>query len=240
MKFACCSTAFDEQLRTGGLTQLEWIDLSAHALDADGIVPDLRHFPRTDTDYLAQVKKMCVDLGLTLAALRHDGFFAGDEPHVEQAFEIALALGTPVLSAPLPPETSASWSELQQRLGIATSLAKKHNVTLGVRNAPRTFAASSHDLKRVSKEADSAWLRYAPDFGALEPGSDAQVLLAKTVLVWADCRCEPSAALLEKYRGFVVLDAAENDARADDMKNALARWRNAFQMLAEPSVVDRT
>src|SRR5579884_2409690 len=105
MKLASSSTAFDEQLRSERLTQLEWIDLCAHELAADGVVFDVRHFPRTDTDYLAQVKKMAVDFGLTVAALRHDGFFTAEEPQMEQAVEMALALGAPLLSAPLPPET---------------------------------------------------------------------------------------------------------------------------------------
>jgi hypothetical protein len=235
MKLATSSTAFDEQLRSDRLTQLEWIDLCAHELAADGVVFDVRHFPRTDTDYLAQVKKMAVDLGLTVAALRHDGFFSGDEALMDQAVEIALALGAPLVSSPLPPETAAAWPHVQAQLGSATALAKRHNVTLAVRNAPHTFAASSHDLKRVSKEADSAWLRYGPDFGTLDAGSEPQELTAKTVLVWADAASDPQAAaqLLDQYRGFVVLDAPAGDANVAHMKNALRRWRTAF-------VVDRT
>lgn len=227
MKLACSSTAFDEQLRGDRLTQLEWIDLCAHELAADGVVFDVRHFPRTDTDYLAQVKKMAADLGLSVAALRHDGFFDADAPHMEQALEMALALGAPLLSAPLPPEVAMSWSEVQARLGNATSHAKRLNVTLAVRNAQHTFAASAHDLKRVSKEADSAWLRYGPDFGALDAGSDPQELLPKSVLIWSDSHAEPSP-LLAPFLGFVALDAAAGDADVQTMKNALRRWRTAF------------
>jgi hypothetical protein len=235
VKLASSSTAFDEQLRSERLTQLEWIDLCAHELAADGVVFDVRHFPRTDADYLAQVKKMAVDLGLTVAALCHDGFFAAEEPQMERAVEMALALGAPLLSAPLQAETAATWPQVQARLGSATTLAKRHNVTLAVRNAPQTFAASSHDLKRVSKEADSAWLRYGPDFGALDAGSEPAELLAKTVLVWADAgkTPEPHAQMLGEFLGFVVLDAPAGDATAEEMKNALRRWRTAF-------AVDRT
>ena len=235
MKVACCSTAFDEQIRGERLTQLEWIDLCAHDLAADGLVFDARHFPRSDTDYLAQAKKMAADLGLTVAALRHDGFFGAGPAHMEQALEMALALGAPLLSAPLPPETATAWTQVQEALGTATSLAKRHNVTIAVRNAPHTFAASSHDLKRVSKEADSAWLRYGPDFGSLDAGSDASALLPKTVLVWANFAEPPNAELLADYRGFAVLDAPAGDASVDAMKNALRLWRTAFL-----SVVNRT
>jgi sugar phosphate isomerase/epimerase len=229
MKLACASTAFDEQLRGDRLTQLEWIDLCGHELEADGVVFDVRHFPRTDTDYLAQVKKMAVDLGLTVAALRHDGFFEGDEAHLEQALEMALALGAPLLCAPLPPEVAMSWTQVQGRLSTAASHAKRLNVTLAIRNVAHTFAASTHDLKRVSKEADSAWLRYGPDFGALDAGSDPQTLAGKMVIVWADyANATIPLQPLAGYRGFVVLDAPQGDATAEHMKSALRRWRTAL------------
>ena len=231
MKLACSSTAFDATLRSGELTQLEWIDLCAHDLAADGIVLDVRHFPRIDTDYLAQVKKMATDLGLCIAALRHDGYFSGDEPHMVEGVEIAIALGAPLLSAPLPLEVDASWTDVLARLGTATSLAKRHNVTLAIRNAPHTFAAGVHDLKRVAKEADSAWLRFAPDFGALDAASEPQALLAKTVLVWQQSGASDAAAcaqLLAGYLGFVALDAAQGDATPAQTKNALREWRSAL------------
>ena len=230
MKLACSSTAFDEQLRSQRLTQLEWIDLCAHELAADGVVFDVRHFPRTDTDYLAQIKKMAVDLGLTVAAVRHDGFFDADEAHMEQAVEMALALGAPLLSAPLPPEVAASWSEVQARLGAATSIAKRLNVTLAVRNAPHTYAASTHDMKRVSKEADSAWLRYGPDLCAFDAASEPESILGKCVLVWYDARqcgaerIQPIARTLAGYRGFVALDDAQGAATVEAMRTARAAW----------------
>lgn len=232
MKLACSSTAFDERLRSGELTQLEWIDLCAHELSADGLVLDVRHFPRTDTDYLAQVKKMAVDLGLTVAAFRHDGFFDADEAHIEQAVEMAVAIGAPLLCAPLPPETAASWSDVLTRLGMATSVAKRLNVTLAVRNVPHTYAATTHDMKRVSKEADSAWLRYGPDFTAFDAASEPTSIFAKVVVAWESLGVpdhhETLQWLFKEFRGFVVLDAAEGNAGVAEMKSALNNWQHAF------------
>ena len=231
MKLACSSSAFDALLRAGDLTQLEWIDLCAHELRADGIVLDMRHFPRTDTDYLAQIKKMACDLCLCIAALREDAFFQHDGDAMRASTEVALALGAPLISAPMPFETAASWTDVLARLGTATSLAKAANVTLAVRNAPGTFGASAHDLKRVSKEADSAWLRYASDFGALDAASDPQELLGKTVLAWRQLdhpMSERDAALLESYRGHIAFDATGGNAGAEEMKNALREWRSAL------------
>lgn len=237
MKLACSSTAFDEQLRGGDLTQLEWIDACARELAADGVVFDVRHFPRTDTDYLAQLKKMAADLGLSVAALRFDGFFFADSAHMEQALEMALALGAPLLAAPLPASTATSWTQALERLAEATSLAKRFNVTLALRNEPHSFAAGVHDMKRVTKEADSAWLRYGPDFETLEKGSDPRELLPKTVLAWHEFdRADGDAIgrlreMLISFRGFLVLDAAQGNADAQSMKKAIDRiWRLSHEI----------
>ncbi|MFN2450529.1 MAG: hypothetical protein ABR508_12200, partial [Candidatus Baltobacteraceae bacterium] len=103
MKLACSSSAFDQDLRSGDLTQLEWLDRCAGSIAADGVVFDMRHFPRTDDDYLAQLKKMAADSGLTVAALRDDAFFQTQD--TAKTLGIALALGAPLLTAPLPAQT---------------------------------------------------------------------------------------------------------------------------------------
>src|SRR5581483_3122783 len=111
------------------------------------------------------------------------------------------------------------------RLGEASAQAKRHNVTLALRNEPHSFAAGAHDMKRVGKETDSAWLRYGPNFETLEEGSDARELLPKTVLAWHDIGADEAGAaglceLLRDYRGFVTLDAAAGDASVQSLKEA--------------------
>ncbi len=237
MKLACSSTAFNERLRNGDLTQLEWIDACARELAADGVVFDVRHFPRTDTDYLAQIKKLSADLGLSVAALRHDGLFTADSAHMEQALEMALAIAAPLLAAVLPPVTAAPWNAVLAHLSEAAALAKRFNVTIALRNQPHSFAAGVHDMKRVMKEADSAWLRYGPEFETLEEGSDPSELLSKTVLVWHEFSqtSDPAIARLRanlgSYRGFLVLDAAQGDADVQSMKKAVDRiWRLSHEI----------
>ncbi|MDQ6929372.1 MAG: hypothetical protein M3126_01720 [Candidatus Eremiobacteraeota bacterium] len=235
MKLACTSSAFDLRLKSGDLTQLEWLDLCARELAADGIVCDARHFPRRDSDYLAQVKKMAVDLGLCIAAVSDEDFFAGGEDAMRDALAIAEALAAPILTAPLALDTAVSWSEELERIGTATSLAKTMNVTLAVRNRPKTFAGTSQDLKRVSKEADSAWLRYALEYARFDAGSEPAPLLPKTVLLWHtrsanEIESDESAQharMLEdaqSFLGFLVLDAAGSGDVAR-MHGSVRRWR---------------
>ncbi len=230
MKPACSSTAFDELLRSGELTQLEWLDLCAHDVAADGAVFDVRHFPRTDTDYLAQIKKAAADYTVTVTAVRDDGFFGAQAAVQEQTLALALALGAPLLSSTLPPETQISRSGMQERVSAACSAAKRANVTLALRNAPRTFGTSTHDLKRTLKEADSAWLRFGPDLGAFDVSDETAAIVEKSVLAWVALDADPaqSIRLLGAYRGFVVLDAARGNASMTEMKNAVRAWRKAL------------
>ena len=234
MKLAVASSAFHRSIESGDLTQLEFLDLCARELACDGVVLDVRHFPRTDGDYLAQVKKMAADRGLAVAALADGGFFGAQEPAMLSSLDDAGALGAPLLTAPAGLETAASWSEQLERLGVATSLAKRANVTLALRNAPGTFAASAHDCKRVSKEADSAWLRFGLEPLAFDAGSDASALAPNAVLLWSDVDAAANAAIgatleaFAAFRGHLALDDRTGDATAQTMKNAMRLWRTAL------------
>ena len=231
MKLACASGSFHRDIERGELTQLEFLDLCARELACDGVVLDVRHFPRTDDDYLAQVKKMAADRGLSVAALADPAFFASSPERMREVLCRADALGAPLVAAPLDREVSCSWSEQLERIGVATSLAKALNVTLAVRNAPETFAAGTHDLKRVAKESDSAWLRFGPEPEALDAASDAQALQSNTVLLWSDLGTQSdesvarTVAAFAGFRGHVALDDRSGAADAARAATAIRRWR---------------
>lgn len=227
MKFALASSACSAALDRGSLTQLEFIDSAAGELRCDGVVLDVRHFPRTDDDYLAQIKKMTTDAGLCIAALQSDRFFTGDPEVMRAQLTWARAVGAPLLCTKVAMETELSWSDQLAQLGTATGLAKSLNVTLAIRNAPGTFAASAHDCKRVSKEADSAWLRFGLDPSAFDAASDWKPLLEKTVLGWEEAASEPSLERWGAFGGFVALDARGGGMTMPEMNDAVRRWRTA-------------
>jgi len=227
VKFACSSGAFDRAFRSGDLTQLEFLDAAAREIGCDGVVLDDRHFPRIDDDYLAQLKKAATDLGLSIAALASDEFFVAGEVTMHDAIERARALGAPVLSGRLGNETALTWSEQLDKLGAAAALAKAANVTLALRNAPGSFAATVHDCKRVTKETDSAWLRYGLDPAVFDAASDASALAPKTVLLWWDAREPVRLRGWEDFRGFAVLDRGDGDATTTEMRDAIFRWKIA-------------
>jgi|SRR5579862_7107386 len=234
MKLACASSALHHAIERGDLTQLEFVDLCAQELACDGVVLDVRHFPRTDDDYLAQIKKMAADRGLTIAALCDGAFFASDEASMTRVLRQAVAVGAPLVAGSLAREVDCAWSDQLARLSVATSQAKAANVTLAVRNAPGTFAATTHDCKRVAKEADSAWLRFGPEPRAFDAASDPAALAANTVALWSNVGDETEHSVGDVIRGFagfrghLALDEPSGDARVADMRSAMRSWRIAL------------
>ena len=233
MKLACSSGSLHRDIEHGELTQLEFLDLCARELACDGVVLDVRHFPRTDGDYLAQVKKMAADRGLTIAALFDASFFAADRAAMEVVLAHAVTLGAPLIAAPLAREVECSWSEQLERIGVATSRAKSSNVTLALRNVPQTFASTTHDCKRVAKEADSAWLRFGPEPARFDAASNPRALAPNTVLLWSDATdteraVAPTIAAFDEFRGHLVLDEVHGTATPQQLANAIAAWRKAM------------
>jgi sugar phosphate isomerase/epimerase len=228
VRLACASAAFDRALSSGELTQLELIDACARELAADGVVLDVRHFPRLDNDYLAQVKKMTTDLGLTVAAYTDDRFFHGDDDAVARGLDRTWRLGAPLLTARLSRETERSWSDEIEAIGRASALAKGANVTIAVRNAPETHAATGHDCKRLTKEADSAWLRLGLQPAALDAATDPATLAAYVVLLFADVTTPPNGDRVDAFtafRGFLAIDCHDGAATLETMRTAIERRR---------------
>lgn len=226
MLLSCTTSAFSRSFASGDITQLEFLDHAARTLACDGVVLDIRQFPRTDIEYLAQVKKMAADLGLCIAAIYDRDFFSNNAQRMGASLALAGATGAPLLSAPLALETAFPWSEQLAKLGDATGLAKRANVTLALRNAPGTFAATSHDCKRVTKEADSAWLRFGFEPAAFDGASDLASLESKRVMVWRSID-EPVPAEGDASIGFVALDRADGSCTLEEMQRALQLWRRA-------------
>ncbi len=245
MRLACASSAYDRLLRAGDLTQLEWLDLCRDALDVDGVVFDLEHFPRRDVEYLAQLKKLATDAGLTVAAVRDDGFFdAGREADERNAVvDLAYELGAPVVLTRLGPPgdvPAASWNDVVVAAKAAAQHAKARNVTLAVRNVPASMAAAAGELKRLMKDVDSTWLRAAADgvalgaLGELEAihGSCA-IFYHRTVAVTPSGVDSARAvagvlASLEPMRGFLCLDYAGSVPEAAAVPGLVGWFKRAL------------
>lgn len=242
MKLACSSADLSRALETGALTQLEWLDWCATELAADGVVFDMRHFPRTNADYLAQLKKLCADLGLTVAAVAGDGLFGDDGgAALSAALATALALGAPlaIARAPLAGDDAAAWGRLVAAAKFGAGAAKRSNVTLALRNGPGTLCPSAADCKRLTKDVDSAWLRFAPDSASLGPTEPVEALLRRAVIAVHEAGPQDDYGTLVRelagLRGFLVIEPPAADPQAGLIAAVAGLRRAAAALLVEPS-----
>jgi sugar phosphate isomerase/epimerase len=182
----------------------------------------VEHFPRRDDDYLAQIKKLCVDRCLTIAAVNSAlPFGAGAiDPHIDElklSIDIAERIGAPLARfacGAAEGSPGIAWRELVRGLKSACEHAKKRNVTLAVLPRAGSLISTDADVKRALKECDSAWLRLAlpavPDWEPL--ARDA------VVMVMEPAGFDIAAAL--RFRGFISLE----DASGADEVEHLRRW----------------
>jgi hypothetical protein len=241
MKIACSSASFARALEEGRLTQLEWLDVCANELEVDGVVFERRHFPRTDADYVAQLRKTCADLGLTVAGLSDSSIFesgATDGRDVATSLDVANALGAPLVLAHASPASADpdAWGRFAEAAKAAARLAKGANVTLALRNRPGTLCESAADLKHVAKDVDSAWLRFAPEFDAPGIAGELTALLPKAVIaVYAigdlatfatehDDDALKAIDALQRFRGFILLERRVEAAAPEAYHAALERF----------------
>ena len=224
MKICCSSRSYGRAIQSGDLTQLEWVDRCARRA-LDGIDFASAHFPRTDSDYLAQLRKLCVDRGLTVAAVAFDGEIGGDADVDAQASLVAtwignaVALGAPLLRISSGSSTGApgiAWRELIRGLKAISHAAKEKNVTLALESRPGSLVSSPPDCKRALKECDSAWLRLAQDVTAvLSPSEDGDALLDEIVIAIArggDVDADAARTLRRRgFIGFVTLETSGAD-----------------------------
>lgn len=243
MKLCCSSHSYARVLQTGALTQLEWIDRCAE-IGVDGVDFGASHFPRTDSDYLAQLKKLCVDRGLTTAAVTLDMPFGGKDidreaSSLEEWIERALSLGAPVLrfACAIPSGSpGVAWRELIRGLKRASIVAKDRNVTLAIQARDATLVGTPAEVKRALKECDSAWLRAAPTLTQVGSPDDEWIgLVDEAVIVLGRGEQGELAALAQlssrRYIGFVSVESSGQDDDAA-FTAALARFSPAVGRFA--------
>jgi sugar phosphate isomerase/epimerase len=236
-------------LSVGELTQLEWVDLCANELNLDGVEFAMAHFPRVDADYVAQLKKLCVDHCLTVASVNHDSAVTSDGidrqvDALEGALDVALLLGAPVVRFGLrssPSSPAAQWRELIFGLKRACVKAKQLNVTLALEPRDTSPVASPADAKRITKECDSAWLRLAPNTQALasaqkdqwvEPLTNSVIVVAPVASLdtfGAEKSIDYIGALSflwhHHYRGFLTLEYSGEEAERPAVARAVSWLR---------------
>jgi hypothetical protein len=167
MRIAVSSSPFRRPLAAGELTQLEWVERCASVLGVDGIVADLADFPRTDGEYVAQLRKVAVDLGIVPFGVDAAGLLdpQTDEQAYDDALAVASSFGALIVRTPLPAPGEvppAAFVTTVAAAKAASKAAKRVNVTLVVPARPGTLAEDAAGIRHLLKDVDSAWLRSCP------------------------------------------------------------------------------
>ena len=229
MRIAVSSSTFRRPLDAGELTQLEWVERCASVLSADGVVPALSDFPRLDGEYVAQLRKMAIDLGLVPFGIDAPGLLdpAGEPAAIERAVALAAGFGAAVIrtTPPAPGDVPpATFVETVRTAKVLSRAAKAANVTVVVTTAPGTIARDLGELRHLLKDADSAWLRMCPT-ALLEPAEiGPKDRFPAFLAAPAD---DPAAVAQRASAAWVILDAPASDEPWDVARDAIVALRAA-------------
>jgi len=214
MRIAASSSTFRRPLDAGELTQLEWVERCASELAADGVVTALSDFPRFDDEYVAQLRKVAIDLGIVPFGIDAPGLLdpAGEPAAIEHAVAVARGFGAAVIrtTPPAPGEVPPATFAAAVRTGKSLSrAAKAANVTVIVTAAPGTIGDDVSGVRHLLKDIDSAWMRPCPpallNAAEIGPRDRFPALLATA----AD---DPAAVSERASAAWVILDGpAEED-----------------------------
>ena len=181
----------------------------------DGVVCALGDFPRFDDEYVAQLRKVAIDLGIVPFGIDAPGLLdpAADPDAIERAIAVARGFGaalmrtTPPPPGEVPPATFAETVRVGKALSRA---AKAANVTVIVGTAPGTIAEDLGALRHLLKDADSAWLRACPN-ATLEPAQAGPKSGFRPCLPRRKTIRRPSRP--RAHRTWLILDAARVQSR---------------------------
>jgi sugar phosphate isomerase/epimerase len=231
MRLALSSYSFALALERGSLTQLEWIDVCCAEPAVDGADLAYEHFPRHDDEYLAQIKKLCVDRRLSIAGMNTVAPFGGGDVDAQtgamrRMLDESSLLGAPLLRfrcAPAEGPAGVAWGELVRGLKMVSDHAKRVNVTLAMAPREGSLVSDEAGVKRALKECDSAWLRLS-----VPAEVKWETCARDSVIMTAGPRGDDLAAAL-RFRGFVSL---EDESGSLDAAR-LQRWAETFYAPAE-------
>ena len=229
VRIAVSSSSFREPLAARTLTQLEWIERCATVLGADGLIFDTTHFPRTDAEYAAQLRKVTIDLGMVPFGLDSPELLqpSGAADDRDSVLALAAALGTAVIRTvlpapgPVPPESFARAVAAAKALSRA---AKAINVTVLLAAAPGTIGADLAGVKHLLKDVDSAWLRACPNALVDDAGLGARDRFPAFAATPDD---DPRLVVARRSGAWVILDVPAHEEPWGPAGAAIAALRKA-------------
>jgi hypothetical protein len=229
VRIAVSSSSFREPLEARTLTQLEWIERCATLLGVDGVLFDTAHFPRTDAEYAAQLRKVTIDLGTVPLGLDSPELL---EPSAaadarDAVLGLAAGIGTAVIRTVLPapgPVPPASFAKAVAAAKALSRAAKAINVTVLIAAAPGTLGEDLLGVKHVLKDVDSAWLRACPNALVDDAALGSRDRYPAFVATPDD---DPHLVVARRSGAWVILDALPSGQPWDVLGGAIGALRKA-------------
>jgi len=202
----------------GKMDQMSWLKECA-AIGLDGVELLNRHFPSTDADYLAKVKKACQDQYLTIAMVSAGGHLsvsddakrAEEVADIERWTDVAHFLGAPCVrffcgsSKELDAGGKPLYDKVVQAIRQIVAKGQKYGITMALENHGGTRA---DQLLSLMKDVDSPYLRFTLDTGNFPPTSQVGPDTYSSIQ-----QCAPSAAIV--HAKFFNVNADGTDAEFD-------------------------
>ena len=177
MRLCCLSLSFQPQFQARQLDDLGFVDLCGR-LRLDGVDFNVASFRSLDRGHLRQVKKRCLERGLSVACLGLNNDFGrlpGEQPAVQQAIrqgiDAAQFLGAALVRLFAgfvhPGDTrEAVWQRTVEGLRRAADHGERAGVVVGVQNHNHQgITQTGDDVLRLLRDVGHPWCSHILDTG---------------------------------------------------------------------------
>lgn len=162
MRLSCLSLSYQNQFRAGKMDLLSFIK-TARALNLDGVDLHMNHLPRFDRAYLKQLRRACLDNGMSIPSFPVSTEFARDASKIPAelekarvAMEVGLYLGAPLIrvfvgSAPSPERTEEAFKYSADALRRCAEVGADIGMVVALQNHSG-LTSTGDDMLRFHKE----------------------------------------------------------------------------------------
>ena len=242
MKLGCSSSSYHGAFRAGRLDLREWVRICAEQLEVDGIEFVDVHFPTTDRTYLRELKRQCVDLGLTVAGLAVTNDFGADDRRqqeiekVRQWTDVAAFIGAPIVrvfaGTPAAPAPVAPEAEEGRIVGAIRKVLGQPQP-----NVRRTWSDATYALRQCADYAGEHVVVVALQNsarGMVSTQAELAHCLRDVGSPWLRVSLEPAelpGRLETPLHGVVQVHARAREVR-DDGGDPATPWRHVLRELS--------
>lgn len=173
MKIGCTSWSFRNSLEKGKLDSIQWIKKCALELKLDGIEFLDKFVPRTDENYLKEIKKLCADLYLDIFLVSACPVLGKEDieehkaqiNYLKQWIDIGFYMGAPIVRYLAgPKEGEKSWDLMIEATKECVGYAQKKGIILAIENHSG-MGETCEEILRIFEAINSPWLKLCLDTG---------------------------------------------------------------------------